>query len=96
MKAFDYDALAAGYARHRRVHPGVLDELCQAVTQKSQVLEVGCGTGNYILALQSLVGCTCWGIDPSEEMLAQARARSTAAQFRLGQAEHLEFEDGVL
>jgi ubiquinone/menaquinone biosynthesis C-methylase UbiE len=92
MKAFDYDALAAGYARHRRVHPGVLNELCQAVTQTSHVLEVGCGTGNYILAMQSLVGCTCWGIDPSEEMLAQAGARSSAVQFRRGQAERLEFE----
>lgn len=91
MKALDYDALATGYARHRRVHPGVLNELCRAVTQTSQVLEVGCGTGNYILALQSLAGCACWGIDPSEEMLAQAKARSTAVQFRLGQAEHLEF-----
>ena len=91
-----YDALAASYARHRQVHPGVLDELCQAVNQESQVLEVGCGTGNYVLALQSLVGCACWGIDPSEEMLAQARARSTAVQFQRGQAERLEFETGSL
>jgi len=94
MKAVDYDVLAASYARHRQVHPGVLQELCQAVTQESQVLEVGCGTGNYVLALQSLVGCDCWGIDASEEMLAQARARSTAVQFQHGHAEHLEFDRG--
>jgi len=92
MRAFDYNAMAASYAQHRQVHPGVLDELCQAATPMSQVLEVGCGTGNYILALQSSVGCACWGIDASEEMLAQARARSTAVQFRLGRAECLEFE----
>ena len=101
MRAVDsalpaYDALAAGYARHRQVHPKVLGEICQAVTPKSQVLEVGCGTGNYVLALQSLVGCACWGIDASEEMLAQARVRSTAVQFQRGQAERLEFETGSL
>lgn len=92
MKAFDYDAVAASYARHRQVHPGVLDELRQAMTQESQVLEVGCGTGNYILALQSLVGCACWGIDPSEKMLAHARACSSAVQFRLARAERLDLE----
>ena len=101
MRAVDsalpaYDALAAGYARHRQVHPKVLGEICQAVTPKSQVLEVGCGTGNYVLALQSLVGCAYWGIDASEEMLAQARVRSTAVQFQRGQAERLEFETGSL
>jgi SAM-dependent methyltransferase len=94
MKAFDYDAVAASYARHRQVHPRVLDELCQTVTQTSQVLEAGCGTGNYIVALQSLVGCDCWGIEPSEEMLAQARARSTAVRFQLGWAEQLGYEAG--
>jgi SAM-dependent methyltransferase len=92
MSAFDYHAVATSYARHRRVHPGVLNDLCQAVTQTPHVLEVGCGTGNYVLAMQSLIGCPCWGLDPSEEMLAQARARSTAVQFRRGQAERLEFE----
>jgi SAM-dependent methyltransferase len=94
MKAVDYDALAASYARYRQVHPGVLQELCRAVTHESQVLEVGCGTGNYILALQSLADCACWGIDASEEMLVQARARSTAVQFQHGRAERLEFEAG--
>jgi ubiquinone/menaquinone biosynthesis C-methylase UbiE len=92
MRPFDYAALATAYARHRQVHPKVLDELCQSATPTSRVLEVGCGTGNYVVALQSLVGCTCWGIDPSEEMLARAEARSAAVRFRLGQAERLEFE----
>jgi len=114
-KALDYDQLAAEYARHRQVHPGVLQALHQAVqglqhprhglpyTRQSlphprqggkRVLEVGCGTGNYILALAAATGCEGWGIDPSEGMLAQARARSTAACFQLGTAECLDFQDG--
>jgi ubiquinone/menaquinone biosynthesis C-methylase UbiE len=95
----DYDQLAAEYARHRQVHPGVLRALHQAVqgrhtTQRgTRVLEVGCGTGNYLLALVASTGCEGWGIDPSERMLAQARTRSTAAHFRLGRAERLDFLD---
>jgi ubiquinone/menaquinone biosynthesis C-methylase UbiE len=59
-----------------------------------QVLEVGCGTGNYIIVLQSLAGCTCWGIDPSAEMLARAKGRSSTAHFQIGGAESLEFPTG--
>jgi len=87
----DYDQLAADYARHRRLHPGVLQALLSAVDRGSRVLEVGCGTGNYIAALASVTGCACWGIDPSDEMLAQARARSNAVDYRTGGAERLDF-----
>jgi len=88
-----YDQLAAEYARHRQVHPGVLQALCQATHKDHNVLEVGCGTGNHILALHARVGCRCWGIDPSAEMLARARERAPAVRFCLGSAERLEFPD---
>jgi ubiquinone/menaquinone biosynthesis C-methylase UbiE len=86
----DYDQLAAEYARHRQVHPGVLQALCQAAHEDHNVLEVGCGTGNYILALHEQVGCTCWGIDPSAEMLARARERAPTVRFSPGSAERLD------
>ena len=97
--ALDYDRVATAYARHRQVHPGVLHGLCQAVKgtsgDKPKVLEVGCGTGNYIIALQSLLDCPCWGIDPSEEMLSQARERSSPVHFQIGRAERLGFSSGT-
>jgi SAM-dependent methyltransferase len=87
----DYDRIAAEYERHRRVHPGVLRALCSTggLTRDSRVLEVGCGTGNYVAALSQAVGCPCWGIDPSKEMLARARQRSPGATFQTGRAESL-------
>ncbi len=87
----DYDPIAAAYARHRQVHPGVLQNLVEVSSagRTARLLEVGCGTGNYIVALQSLLDCACWGIDPSEEMLARARERSSRVQFQRGSAEHL-------
>jgi SAM-dependent methyltransferase len=36
--------------------------------RSSRVLEVGCGTGNCISAIQDRVGCPGWGIDPSARM----------------------------
>jgi SAM-dependent methyltransferase len=89
----DYNTLATDYARHRRVHAGVVEELLTvgAVTAAARVLEVGCGTGNYIVALESLTGCAGWGIDPSSQMLAQARPRSERIGWQLGRAERLDF-----
>jgi ubiquinone/menaquinone biosynthesis C-methylase UbiE len=87
----DYDRLATQYAQHRHVHPVVLRSLCQSVNQDSKVLEVGCGTGNYIIAIASTMGCACWGIDHSEKMLSQARKRSNQVRLQIGRAEHLDF-----
>lgn len=88
----DYDQLAAEYARHRRVHPGVFQALAEVAAPEDRVLEVGCGTGNYVIALQERLGCACKGIDPSRKMLSQARARSEIIDFRQGYAEQLSFE----
>jgi hypothetical protein len=90
MPPTDYDRIAAEYARHRTVHPGVFQALCEAVGPTSRVLEVGCGTGNYILALQRHAGCACWGLDPSREMLDRARRPAGTVDLRLGRAEQID------
>jgi ubiquinone/menaquinone biosynthesis C-methylase UbiE len=91
----DYDQIAAEYTRHRSVHPGVLQSLCQSVCSTSQVLEVGCGTGNYITAIGLLVDCVCWGSDPSTEMLSKAREQSPTTHLKLGRAERLDYPPGT-
>lgn len=90
---FDYDRIAAEYARYRRVNPEVLGRLIAGLGPAAKVLEVGCGTGNYLIAIREAVGCSCWGIDPSPEMLAQARARSDQVHLLPGKAEQLGFPD---
>ncbi len=92
----DYDKVATEYAQHRQVHPRVLQSLLEisGVSSASKVLEVGCGTGNYILAVELLTGCVCWGIDPSEQMLSRARERSEKIRFQLGRAKELNFSPG--
>ncbi len=96
MKSIDYNGLASAYALHRRIHPLVLRELVSIgrIRERSKVLEVGCGTGNYILELSSLTGCPSWGVDPSEQMLSKARKRPGTVDFRVGHAENLQFLNG--
>lgn len=62
-----------------------------------RVADIACGTG--ILAdriEQELHPDQVYGVDMSDGMLAQARARSSDVQWRKGPAEHLPFEDGAL
>jgi len=92
MPTIEYDQIAEAYAQHRGIHPGVLAALCAAATPDSRALEVGCGTGNYIAALQAEVGCLCWAIDPSVEMLAQARAHGTAVHLIQGRGERIDLD----
>jgi ubiquinone/menaquinone biosynthesis C-methylase UbiE len=88
----DYNQIAEEYARHRQVHPEVMKGLLAGgqIGRASHVLEVGCGTANYITAMAAYTGCSAWGIDPSEQMLAHARARSGAVTFQVGRAEALD------
>ncbi|MBN1579107.1 MAG: methyltransferase domain-containing protein [Anaerolineae bacterium] len=91
--AINYDQIAAAYARNRHIHPHVLEKLCESLFPTSTVLEVGCGTGNYIVAIESITECTCWGIEPSQAMLGSAKSRSSTIRFRRSSAEKLDAPD---
>ncbi len=89
----DYDLLAQEYARNRQVQPGVLRSLISTshLDASSRFLEVGCGTGNYLLAVQQSTGASAWGIDPSVEMRQIALKRSSNLTVLSGRAECLAF-----
>jgi ubiquinone/menaquinone biosynthesis C-methylase UbiE len=90
----DYDTLAGPYAAHRRADPAVLEALRARVGEAARVVEVGCGAGDHVGALHAATGCRAVGVDPSEEMLAVARARYEGVAFERGSAERLPLPDG--
>jgi SAM-dependent methyltransferase len=55
-------------------------------------LDVGCGEGRFCRMLQ-VAGISTVGIDPTEELLRQARRRDPKGDYRIGRAEALEFPD---
>lgn len=59
-----------------------------------RVLVVGCGTGTLAGALVEQAVCRVWGVDPSEEVLAVARADVPGVRFKHARAEQLPFKDG--
>ena len=60
----------------------------------SKVLEIGCCNGANLSGLQSLVGCECFGIDPSEEAIADGRRRFPSLWLSAGTADELPFAPG--
>jgi ubiquinone/menaquinone biosynthesis C-methylase UbiE len=91
----DFDSRAAEYARHRKVHPGVLDELVSSglFAPETRVLDIGCGTGNYAAALTQTSRCRVSGVDPSPRMLDWARDAAPWESLAQGSAERLPFGD---
>ena len=92
-----YDSVAEDYARFRHSDPNAVERLIQGsgISGDSIILEIGCGTGNYISAVQARVGCVCFGIDLSRKMINQAKKRKNGVTFSVGSAENLKFAAGL-
>src|SRR3954466_5886237 len=58
----------------------------------SRVLDVGCGSGEFLRLLTDL-GATVAGIDPASAMVDLARALVPDADLRLGHAERLPWPE---
>lgn len=82
-----YDAGRIGYANEIYNHL-----VGFGLTSNHRILDVGCGTG---LAGGPLLDndFTVVGVDPSEPMLAHAKQHYPEAQWTVGTAENLPFED---
>jgi ubiquinone/menaquinone biosynthesis C-methylase UbiE len=86
-----YDEEAASdYAKLRTIHRPLLTVLTSeaGIHKGSKVLELGCGSGNYICALQSQIGCSAWGLDPSRDMLIQAQSQGQDVTWTCAPAEN--------
>lgn len=92
----NYNAVAPNYNARYAQNPlaGVAHELRALVAQSGarDVLEVGCGTGRWVIELQPLVRRIA-GLDFSLGMLQQARAQDADLLLLGGDANHLPFPD---
>ena len=76
----------------RKIMLPVLDGLRDffaGIGREAAVLELGSGTGNYIIALAESTGCAARGIDCVKGMLAQATSGGGELPFAVGDAAKL-------
>ncbi len=97
--AFLYDLLMKlmTFGREQAFREGILNNA--RMGKGDRVLDVGCGTGTLALAAVRRVGAAgvVHGIDPSEEMVARAKAKALReglpVTFEVASAQKLPFED---
>lgn len=91
-RAMNYDAFAPRYAHTRWAVPWIVDPLVTAagvLAERSTIVDVGCGTGNYVIALHDALPQHDYrGFDISDGMLEVARSRSDRIAFAKGDAAH--------
>lgn len=75
----------------RQTVASLLDAL--QVAPETRLLDVSCGTG-HVAAAAASEGASVVGVDFSSEMLSRARTLHPTLDFRLGDAEELDFPDG--
>ncbi|PAQ07656.1 class I SAM-dependent methyltransferase [Mesorhizobium temperatum] len=92
--AAPYDVVARGYDSTRCADGRLVDSFLHHLRPAPQgrYVDVGCGTGNYLAAF-SKRGLRMTGFDLSRAMLEVARTKAPDADFVLGTAEAMPFED---
>ena len=60
-----------------------------------RVLEIGCGAGSFLASLHKDYGCSCVGIDVSDEMIRFASSTNPGPTYRVMDSSKLEFEDNA-
>jgi ubiquinone/menaquinone biosynthesis C-methylase UbiE len=89
-----YDAIGRTYDTTRKADPNLTRCLTRHLnfTPGARYLDIGCGTGNYTVALQQL-GARMHGLELTSTMLAKARRKSDRVRWIQGNAESLPFPD---
>gem|GEM_PF-353830 len=89
----DYETLAATYARYRAASPhvlGYLQDVAKPYGHGARLLDVGCGTGDFVAALGEALapaGAVVCGFDRSEAMIGEARRKHPDVPLSRGEAE---------
>jgi ubiquinone/menaquinone biosynthesis C-methylase UbiE len=91
-----YDSIGKGYDTTRRADPYIAGRLLHHLSPKpnEKYLELGCGSGNYTLALKN-AGLTMTGVDISQQMLGRAYQKDPSIDWVFANVESLPFGNNV-
>jgi ubiquinone/menaquinone biosynthesis C-methylase UbiE len=62
-------------------------------TESINILDFGCGTGNYLYSIHQKYPPQCFGVEPSDGMLKKALLKNPELSIRKGDHNRIPFED---
>lgn len=97
----DYNDYAAKYRINRFAVNWILEPLIEEIKKLavgSNILEIGCGTGNYVIACsEKFPNFNYVGFDLSDKMIDEAIKRNSSVKFTIGNCEsEFPFETGSI
>lgn len=94
MNKVDYNHICSIYDDVRKEEVDIIRRFFQEseITENSNILDIGCGTGNYTNLIQKVSKAKVYGMDPSQGMLEKAREKNNEILFKVGQASCIPFE----
>ena len=89
-----YDTIGRTYDTTRKADPDITRCLARLLNFRpgARYLDVGCGSGNYTVALHQL-GARMFGVELTDTMLAKARVKNSSVTWIQGDAESIPITD---
>jgi ubiquinone/menaquinone biosynthesis C-methylase UbiE len=89
-----YNTICENYNSSRRADKYISERIISLLNLNKgyKYIDVGCGTGNYTIALSNYGGIFI-GVDPSKKMLDIAAQSNSSIKWTIGSAEIIPFED---
>ncbi|MDO5556438.1 MAG: class I SAM-dependent methyltransferase [Clostridia bacterium] len=91
----NYEHLANRFVNTHAVNCHILFELISKFMPKStiEVLDFGCGTGNYIKAINTYTSYHVYGVEPCKEMIKYARKKNPTVTIKQGSHNAIPYPD---
>ena len=91
----NYSQLAENFANTHTVNPHIFFEVISHFSPKSNinVLDFGCGNGNYIKAMRKYTNYHIYGVEPCEEMIKLAKIQNPNVIIKSGNHLSIPFPD---
>ena len=92
----NYDSISENYSIHRNASPTVVNHILEKVKNKNikKILEIGCGTADYLYALTQQLNSDSYGFDNSENMINEANSKNPGLNLSINDLDSVfNYED---
>jgi len=92
----DYDNISENYSIYRNASSTVVNHILERIKDKNikKMLEIGCGTADYLYALTQKLKCDSYGFDNSENMINEANLKNPGLNLNVDNLDNVfNYED---